>query len=482
MLVLSVMSSSHSEAPESSNNPVSDINDFYGFRSYETGRDGYTSLISTWIPRHPPFGGPNYYALDPDFYYYHLVDTTGEGRADITFQFQIINELAQGGRGFSLFVGKKQTVYIPLKALGPITAGDNSALNFLEYYRINILNQNGVSGPITNSADGTDFFVKPWDNVGGKTFPDYSSYAKQYIYNIDIPGCATGGKVFVGQRADPFSINIGKIFDLINIVPIDGSGTNPFPGGVTNSKDKNVIRWMNVVAFALEVPTSCLIGAGNNVIGVWGASRSVVGNRQKSRLGNPLINELFIGLPEKDKWNRRKPAQDGLLNRYISFPTFPAIVNALFLDAVNSALGTNFKNLAPTNFPRKDLEAVFLTGIAGLNQLAQPGELRGGFVEYLRLNTSTPVTAIAAQNTFGVVGGDSAGYPNGRRPGDDVIDIALRAAMGALCYLPGDPYCKAADAVVGQAAFIDGAPVSAADFLSVFPYLNDPTPGSLDIN
>jgi len=478
-LFISIHGSSHSEAPGSSNLPGTDATDMYMFQSYEPGRTGYTTFIANYNPRHPPFGGPNYYALDPNFYYNIFVDNTGEGTYDMNFQFQIINELAAGGRGIALLVGKDQVVYQPLKAVGPIVAGDNSNLNFLEYYRLNVINLQGASGLVTDVATGSTTLKKAYDNPGTKTFPNYPAYAAQYYYTISIPGCSGTGRVFVGQRAEPFSINLGKIFDLVNFVPIDGAPPSNFPGGIINNKANNVIRWLNIVSFILEVPTTCVVGSGNGVIGSWTATRSIVGNRQKSRMGNALVNELLIGLPDKDKWNRRKPTQDGLLNRYIAFPTFPAIINALFLAPVNAALKVNLANLAPTNFPRTDLQAIFLTGLKGVNQLRDPPN--GGYVEYLRLNTSIPPTPQGNQSFLGVIGGDNAGYPNGRRPGDDVIDITLRAAMGALCYTKLG-YCTSAQAPIGNAALIDGSPISANDFANAFPYLNSPTPGSLAIN
>jgi len=472
-----IQGSSHSEAPGSSNFPATDPTDFYMFQSYEPGRSGYTTMIANFNPRHPPFGGPNYYALDTHFYYNIYIDNTGEGTTDIHFQFQFISELAAGGRGLFLNVGKNQKLYVPLKALGPITAGDNSALNFLEYFRATVINSEGSSGPITNSVTGSATFTKPWDNVGSKTFPDYSTYAAQYVYTINIPGCATAGRVYVGQVADPFSINIGLIFDLVNFVPINGAGTAPFPQGIVNDASNNQLRWLNVDSIILEVPTSCLVGSGNGVIGGWIATTSIEGRRQKARLGNPLINELLIGLPDKDVWNRRHPTTDGLFHKYISYPTFPEILNILFLTAVNQLAKANFKTLAPTNFPRTDLQAVYLTGIAGINQLAIPPS--GGFIEYLRLNTSIKPTPQANQSYLGVLGGDLAGFPNGRRPGEDIIDITLRAAMGALCGIT--PYCTTKQASTSTVQYIDGAPVSAIDFPNAFPYVNEPTPGSLYI-
>jgi hypothetical protein len=196
----------------------------------------------------------------------------------------------------------------------------------------------------------------------------------------------------------------------------------------------------------------------------------------------PLVNELVIGLPDKDAWNSSVPANDSVFLNYVTNPTLPALLNALFLAPVNTTLGTTFANLAPTNFPRNDLVTTFLTGFPGVNQLATvtPSEM-------LRLNTKVAATPAATQNPLGVLSGDLAGYPNGRRPGDDVVDISLRVVMGALCYpLPIGTggaatnlgLCTPAQAPVGNAAFTDGAPINALNFAQTFPYLNTPLPGS----
>ena len=203
---------------------------------------------------------------------------------------------------------------------------------------------------------------------------------------------------------------------------------------------------------------------------------------QVSRLGSPLVNELVIGLPDKDHFNASAPANDTQFATYVTNPSLPALLNALFLAPVNATLGTTLTNLAPNNFPRNDLVAAFLTGFKGVNQLAAvtPSEM-------LRLNTAVAVTPAASQSPLGVAAGDLAGFPNGRRPGDDVVDLALRVVMGALCYpLPigtnGAPanlgLCAPTNAPVGNAAFTDGAPVNALDFDQTFPYLKTPLPGS----
>ena len=207
---------------------------------------------------------------------------------------------------------------------------------------------------------------------------------------------------------------------------------------------------------------------------------------QVSRLGSPLVNELVIGLPDKDLFNRSEPQNDGQFADYVTNPSLPALLDILFRDAVNVTLGANIPNLAPTNFPRVDLVTAFLTGFIGVNQTS-------GVSEMLRLNTALPATAIFDQQTLGLAAGDVAGFPNGRRPGDDVVDIALRVVMGVLCHdLPlgadgapvnlllcgADSAAAKASAVVGNVPFTDGAPINATEFQNQFPYLNTPRPGA----
>jgi len=368
-----------------------------------------------------------------------------------------------------LKVGPK-TLGIALKAAGPVTAGNNSFLNFLEFYRLNVITPTS-SQPATVAGTGQNFFVKPFDNVGTKTIANYTAYANQYKYNVNFPGCSTPGRVFVGQRSESFRINLGKIFDLVNFVPVDGA--SGFPGGINQSDANDVLSGTNIVSICLEVPISCIAGP-NHVIGIWTASRSIRGNRQRSRLGNPLINELLTALKDKDKWNRRRPTQDRRLLNYIFYPTFPAILDILFRSAVNGVLKQNFPTIAPTNFPRRDLIAALLTGVPGLN-LLQDTPTR--MLEYLRLNTSIPPTPAATQNSLGVIGADIAGFPNGRRFGDDVVDIYLRVTMGVLCYA-NLGVCQPSDAVVGKVPFTDGAPTNASYYDVTWPYIKNPLPGS----
>jgi hypothetical protein len=215
----------------------------------------------------------------------------------------------------------------------------------------------------------------------------------------------------------------------------------------------------------LEVPIICL-RASDPVIGAWTTASRFDQNSgnfiQVSRLGMPLVNELVIGLKDKDAFNASQPKNDGQFLTYVTNPSFPALVGAIFG-------GAGVK--APTLFPRTDLIATYLTGIAGVNQPAnvQPAEM-------LRLNTSTPVTLAGFQNRLGVIGGDNAGFPNGRRPGDDIVDVTLRVAMGRLITL--GLFGMPAQAASGGLDFTDGAYVDYSFFDNRFPYLKTPLAGS----
>ena len=288
--------------------------------------------------------------------------------------------------------------------------------------------------------------------------------------------------MFVGQRKEGFQVNIGEIIDLINIPTARIVGSRS--GGQSATANKNV------TTMALEVPISCLTQGTEPVIGAWttasvrqgrllnpipgsnitSASKEGGAWVQVSRLGSPLVNEVVIGLKDKDKFNASKPLNDGTnFADYVTNPTPPALIEILYA-------ADNVK--APTKFPRTDLVAAFLTGVSGVNQ---PSGVVAS--EMLRLNTALPVTAAASQNSLGAAqcfvngvltlgnpGCDPAGFPNGRRPGDDVVDIELRVAQGFL--LPP------ADAPSGQLAYTDGALVDSTQFDTAFPYLKTPLPGS----
>lgn len=469
--------SSHREAPFITTQPKVDGTDWYMFRSYEPGRSAYTTLIADYQPGQDAYGGPNYFTLDQDALYEMHIDQNGDGVEDLTFQFRFKNNL----KDIQLTVGGKP-VSIPLMQAGGLSGQNPANLNVRETYEITVVRgdrRSGTRSAVTNAADGSATFEKPADNIGDKTFGSatgYAAYAAAHTYNINIPGCSVGpGRVFAGQRKDPFALALGQIFDLINLNPL-----GPPSGNVDNLADKNVS------SLILEVPTACLVGS-DPVIGGWTTASMRQGRLlsavpasayastpkqggawvQVSRLGMPLVNEVVIGLKDKDKFNGSKPKDDGQFADYVTNPTLPALIETLFPTAK-----------APTNFPRTDLVAAFLTGVAGVNQ---PTGVKAS--EMLRLNTAIAPTAMSAQNPLGVLAGDNAGFPNGRRPGDDVVDASLRVAMGALCVATGATDalkvgCKPSDAPAGAAPLTDGTAQNASMFLNAFPYLTTPIPGS----
>lgn len=454
---LSILGSSHREAPAITSQPKLDCSDYYAFNSYEPGRGDYVTLIANYLPLQDAYGGPNYFQLDPQALYEIHVDNTGDAVEDLTFQFRFQN----AGRDIALVIGtgdNRRTNAIPLLAAGQITAGNNGALNVDQTYTLSVIRgprRTGVSTPVLNPANNTPNFTKPQDNVGNKTFPQYTAYADQYIYEIALPGTDKKGKVFVGQRKDPFVVNLGETFDLINLNPL---------GTVDGAKDSLADK--NVTALCLELPKEFLLAGGSGpIIGTWTTASRVDGTAvaQVSRLGMPLVNEVVIGVKHKDVFNASEPKDDLQFVDYITHPTLPALIEILFPIAK-----------APTTFPRADLVAAFATGVEGLNKNGSLGEMQ-------RLNTAIPATPRDSQNNLGVIAGitggvldpakaDLAGFPNGRRPGDDVVDIALRVAMGKLL--------TPAEAPVGDAPITDGAIVNASFFANQFPYLLAPLGGS----
>ena len=479
------LASSHREAPSIAMNPTVDATDLYMFRSYEAGRAGFVTILANYIPFQDPQGGPNFYQFNPNALYEIHIDNAGAGKEALTFQFRFKSTSS----ATALTVGGMQ-VKIPLIDAGPSpAAGAAPVLNVNETYTLTVVKgdrRTGVAAAATNAAGGSATFTKPVDNIGDKTFGgagNYATYANQYLYNVNlnIPGCSTPGRVFVGQRKEPFYIAVGKIFDLFNLNPL-----GPEVGG-----NNNDLEGKNVSTLALELPISCITAGTDPVIGAWttaslrqgrllsnapptGLNKSTIEGgawTQVSRLGMPLVNEVVIGLDDKDKFNNAKPMNDAAnFAPYVTNPTFPALVQTLFPAAV-----------APTNFPRTDLVTVFLKGIKGLNQpatLAMPAEM-------LRLNTSIAPAAIGAQNALGVAAGDNAGFPNGRRPGDDVVDLTIRVAMGALCVLTGandtlQVGCHPSDAPAGALAFTDGVRKDSTNYGAMFPYLTTPLPGNLN--
>ncbi|MCW7540578.1 DUF4331 domain-containing protein [Aquabacterium sp. A7-Y] len=477
MLPLAATASSHREAPFITTAPKVDATDLYAFRSYEPGRQDYVTLVANYLPLQDGYGGPNYFSLDPNALYEIHIDNNGDAREDLSFQFRFKNSL----KNIALAVGGKQ-VAIPLLQAGAVSGVNPATLNLRETYSIDVVRgdrRSGKRSAVTNTAGGGREFDKPLDFIGTKTFGSvaaYESYVGQHLYTVNIPGCPVPARAFVGQRKDPFVVNLGRTFDLLNLNPLAASG------GTDDLADKNV------TTLALEIAASCLTAGGDPVIGAWttaslrqgrllrspadpghqtGASLEGGPWAQVSRLGMPLVNEVVIGLKDKDRFNSSKPKDDGQFADYVTHPTLPALIETLFKDA-----GVK----APTRFPRQDLVVAFLTGVQGLNKPAS-----GSAAEMLRLNTAIAPTPKGAQKSLGVLAGDNAGFPNGRRPGDDVVDAALRVSMGVLCTLnnPAVFGCSPGDAPSGALALTDGgANVSDAAFGAAFPYLATPIPGA----
>ncbi|MDP2000787.1 MAG: DUF4331 domain-containing protein [Rhodoferax sp.] len=529
----SALASSHREAPFITTSPKVDGTDFYMFSSYEAGRTGYVTMIANYQPLQDAYGGPNYFKMDPNALYEIHLDNNGDAKEDLTFQFRFNNTLAAAGAGVKIPVGSA-SVAIPLSQAGTVANLADGNLNVAETYSVKVVRGDrraGTSASVVKASGGSAVLEKPADFIGDKTFGSsaaYAAYADKHVHTVTIPGCAMPAKVFVGQRQEGFAVNLGPIFDLVNATA--AQITNPANINAFASKS---IQDKNVTSMAVEVHKSCLTAGSDPVIGGWttaslrqgrllnGAPASGLQTTEKvggswvqvSRLGNPLVNEVVIGLPDKDKFNASKPSGDLQFATYVTNPTLPSLLGLV--------LAGDLKALAPTNFPRTDLLNVFLTGIGGVNKPAgtvTPSEM-------LRLNTAIAPVAYADQNRLGVagevlrVGGaanlaqakDLAGFPNGRRPKDDVVDIALVAMLGGLCVvnsngtiagitassnadvlglntftIPGTTptvlksECKVANVPLGatSAAVHDGVDQAAVTFLSSFPYLNTPNSGS----
>jgi hypothetical protein len=398
--------SSHREAPLITEDPAADNTDLYAFRSPDA--PDKLTIVSNWIPGEDPAAGPNYYRFSSRARYLIYVDRNGDGKPDVTYRF-----LFKSGTG-------------------PLFLGDT-----VQRYTV------------TRIADGKSRVVlrgmTPPDNIGPRTLKqfygtdDYRSLAAKRVYSL--PG---GGKVFAGQRDDAFFADIGDIFDLLAI----RKGTGDMGGG------RDFFAGYAVHSIALQLPISS-IDTKSHVVGVWTATErpSVVvrgGKARKqwgqvSRLGNPLVNEAVIPTKLKDLWNRRSPAGDKRFQTYYLNPILAAVMNQLY--HVN----------APEH-DRGDLVQVLLSGVPGLNQTGTTP------ADELRINLSIAPKQAGTENRLGVLGGDVAGFPNGRRLTDDVVDIAERAVAGAL---------KGNNVPLG-----DGVDQDDRALLPVFPYAPDPQSGA----
>ncbi len=458
--------SSHREAPAIAGTPRLDGTDFYMFRSYEPGRSGYITFIANYIPLQDPAGGPNFFDLDTNAIYNIHIDNNGAAVDDLNFAFRFSTTT----KDLSVPVAGVKTP-VPLVNIGAVTvAGAN--VNVTQSYNVEIIRNGKGMGLIENASGGTTF-EKPVDNIGNKSIADYAAYAANFVYDIVVPGCSGTGRIFVGQRKEGFVVNLGEVFDLVNLNPAGPRGAQP-----------NTLSDKNVTSLALELPIGCVTSKADPVIGAYTTASVITGakvgvnnvTQQVSRLGMPLVNELVIGLPDKDKFNASAPVDDAQFLSYVTHPSLPVLLHVLFGNAA----------LVPDS-PRNDLVAAFLTGVKGINQ-----PLHVTPSEMLRLNTSTAPTPPARQNDLGVLGGDLAGFPNGRRPYDDVTTITLRVAEGALCGAigtcgndktdpnKGAPYTDEARSAGPDAQHltVTGAIKATDTYLPAFPYLNTPIPGS----
>jgi hypothetical protein len=443
--------SSHREAPAIAGDPRADNTDVYAFVSTEAGRSAFVTLISNWIPLQKAESGPNFWGFDDTALYEIRIDNTGDALQDITYQFQ--------------FQTTRRTGNTFLYNTGVVTSLTDPDLNIQQTYTI-VKIKNGVRRVL-----GTRLPVCP-PRIGAASMPNYATDLRTPAIQTLTDATAGDTKVFCGARAEQFFLDLGEVFDLLQIA--NTLDTRP----PVNSTFRS-----NVHSIALEVPKTVLTRDGlaprappdftNSIVGVWsttlrqqvtvirprGGPQSRGGYVQVSRLGMPLVNEVVIPLRDKDNFNGSHPRDDAQFLSYVQDPELARLYTALFTVSVPPV-------------PRADLVSVFLTGNSGINQ---PPNVRAA--EMLRLNMSSPILGTTnpnpAPNRLGVIAGDNAGYPNGRRVIDDVVDISLRVVAGVLVTTPVNFN------VAPNNTLTDGINVEDASqpFLTVFPYLADPTPG-----
>jgi hypothetical protein len=424
--------SSHREAPFIGGDPEADATDVYAFRSPD--KPNTVTLIANYVPLEVAAAGPNFYKFGEDVLYEINVDNDGDAKDDISFQLDFRNRINNGDTF--------------LHNTGQITSLDDSDLNQEQFYSLSVLRGDDHNDPSRKGKVITNNLQVAPANVGPKSYPQgYSKVANQAIYTLD-----NGIKVFAGPRDDPFFADLGGIFDLLQ--GIEG---------------EDYLKDLNVHTIAVQVPISMLKGPKDSIIGVrttsYRQSTSVlrpVGNPdsqlndprstrgpwvQLSRLDMPLVNELVIPLKDKNRFNGSQPRFDGQFLKYVRNPEPAGLIeNILGIDV-------------PPN-PRDDIATIFLTGIPGLNK---PEGVKPS--SQLRLNMS--VQPKASPNRLGVLGGDNAGFPNGRRLTDDVVDIELQALAGATPLTP--KFDKKPNNTLG-----DGVNANDVPFLNSFPYIARP--------
>ena len=446
--------SSHREAPEISKDPVADSADLYAFRSPD--QPDTVTLIADYVPLQSPASGPNFYEFGDDVLYQIHISHSGHSAADIVYSFQFTTQV----RNPNTF----------LYNVGPIASLDDANWVRRQTYTVS---RKDAKGTVVLGSNLTC----PPVNIGPRSTPDYAALAASAIH--DIPGY---GKVFAGQRRDPFFVDLGSIFDLGALRPFQSLHL------LAPKKDeagRDSLAQSNVHSIALQVPIKDVTGgyAGTDatnpkaVIGVWTTAsrrKSRVFDERKgvfvqvgpwvqvSRLGNPLVNELVIPMASKDLWNKRSPLTDKNYLKYYQRPELAGLLPVLYPGV--------FPKLAAVTADRADLVATLLTGLP--DGVVAPGlaTFTGTTpMDKLRLNVATPVTA--TPNKMGPLGGDLAGYPNGRRLGDDVVAISLQAVAGALYGAIDKTFTPDAAAT----AIKDGT--SAPAGLATFPYVPAPLSG-----
>jgi Domain of unknown function (DUF4331) len=466
----SAFASSHSEAPLISQDPRADNTDLYAFVSPDNTNT--VTMIANYIPLEQPASGPNFYSFDDTVLYEIKIDNTGDGQADLGYQFR-----------FTTATRNPDTF---LYNTGPITSLNDPDWNRPQTYSVTLVHFNKHGQQIgKGTVLGKDIPTPP-DNIGPRSTPNYNSLAATAVTTLPDTG---GIKVFAGQRDDPFFVDLGSIFDLAGLRPF-----NPFhllPLAAEPGRD--ALKNDNVHSIEIQVPTSQLVSFSSPTIGVYAsASRQKVrilddngttkGHGpwvQVSRLGNPLINEVVIPLGDKDYWNREDPADDQQFEKYYTAPEVSRLENVLYGTLPQGHTGGALQAIDATG--RSDLVTILLTGIPGVNFTGSTDS------DLLRLNTAiTPgsngacpggTASSALPDRLGPLGasGDLCGYPNGRRLGDDVIDIDLRAfaqGYGPFLHTALGLPDKSPNDLLG-----DGVDTNDVSFSSTFPYVAAPHQG-----
>jgi hypothetical protein len=453
--------SSHREAPEIAKDPVADSTDLYAFVSPDAA--GTVTMIANYIPLEGPAAGPNFYEFGDDVLYEIHIDNNGDGVADISYQFTFSSENT-----------------IPTTFLyndGPIESLDSKNWNRRQFYSVARVSGNGRTQMLAQNL------ACPPCNIGPLSTPDYPALASAAVHAL-----GNGRTVFAGQRAEAFFVDLGAIFDLGDLRPIANLHNTFGLPALSAANGVNSTANVNVHSIAIQVPISDLAKNGTaptstsataSNVGIWTtASRrkarvldSSGGTGiesgpyvQVSRLGNPLFNEVLVPLAAKDKWNAQPPSGDKAYAAGVAHPELAGLLNVLYPGA--------FPNLAAYTKPRADLEAILLTGIpAGVVSPAFSTFTGTTQADMLRLNLAIPATA--TPNPLGVVGGDVAGFPNGRRIMDDVVTIELMAVAGATIPLVDKSFTP--DGALKDVS--DGVTGAGLTFLPSFPYLGTPYSG-----